>query len=100
MHNSCSNPQRFFFQFSQLSLSTHTKFKGVMNGLALLMLALFAQVNAFHNRSNFTEEFHTILEKAAEIKKITVTSEDFMIAVRYAFPVCTLANSGIYNPLS
>ena len=22
-----------------------------------------------------------------------------MIAVRYAFPVCTLANSGIYNPL-
>ena len=69
MHNSCSNPQRFFFQFSHLPLSTHTKFKGVMKGLALLMMALLAQVNAFHNRSNCTEEFHTILEKAAEIKK-------------------------------
>ena len=66
MHNSCS---KIFFQFSQLPLSTHTKFKGVMKGLALLMLALLAQGNAFHNRSNCTEEFHTILEKAAEIKK-------------------------------
>ena len=42
--------------------------KGVMKELALLVLALLATVSAFHNASNCTEEFHMILEKAAEIK--------------------------------
>ena len=36
--------------------------------LILLTLALLAKVSAFHNASNCTEEFHTVLEKAAEIK--------------------------------
>ena len=36
--------------------------------LTIVVLALFAKVNAFHDNSNCTEEFHMLLEKAAEIK--------------------------------
>ena len=39
-----------------------------MKVLILLILALLAEVSAFHNTSNCTEEFYMLLEKAAEIK--------------------------------
>ena len=41
-----------------------------MKELVLLtcMLALLATVSAFHNESNCTEAFHTVLKKAAEVK--------------------------------
>ena len=38
------------------------------NTILVLLATLFADGNAFHNASNCTEEFHMILEKAADIK--------------------------------
>ena len=88
--------QRLFLQFSLLPLSM---LSGVMKGLALLKLALVAKVNAFHNRSNCTKEFRTILEKAAEIKKNHCNIRGFYDCYEVYFPSTYTSKLGYLQPL-